>query len=64
MDFIDRFNWTDCLARVEAKLAQVASELAAWRTLAESRDYEQTGVSGDSVTPACYSRRERNIRVK
>ena len=49
MDFIDRFNWTDCLARVEAKLAQVASELAAWRTLAESRDYEQTGASGDSV---------------
>jgi hypothetical protein len=51
MDFIARFNWTDCLARVEAKLAQVASELAAWRTLAESRDYEQTGASGDSVTP-------------
>jgi len=32
---------TDSLARVEAKLAQVASELAIWRTLAESTDYEQ-----------------------
>jgi NAD(P)-dependent dehydrogenase (short-subunit alcohol dehydrogenase family) len=32
---------TDSLARVEAKLAQVASELAAWRTLAESTDYEK-----------------------
>jgi len=29
---------TDSLARVEAKLAEVASELAAWRTLAESTD--------------------------
>jgi NAD(P)-dependent dehydrogenase (short-subunit alcohol dehydrogenase family) len=36
---------TDSLARVEAKLAEVASELAAWRTLAESTDYEQTGTS-------------------
>ena len=43
---------TDSLARVEAKLAQVASELATWRTLAESTDYEQTGASGDSVRPA------------
>jgi hypothetical protein len=33
---------TDSLARVEAKLAQVATELAAWRTLAESTDREQT----------------------
>ena len=33
---------TDCLARVEAKLSQVADELAKWRTLAESTDYEQT----------------------
>ena len=41
---------TDCLARVEAKLAEVASELAAWRTLAESTDCEPTGASG--VTPA------------
>ncbi len=32
---------TDSLARVEAKLAQVAGELATWRTLAESTDYEQ-----------------------
>jgi NAD(P)-dependent dehydrogenase (short-subunit alcohol dehydrogenase family) len=32
---------SDSLARVEAKLEQVASELAAWRTLAESTDYEQ-----------------------
>lgn len=30
---------TDCLARVEAKLAQVASELAAWRSVAESTDF-------------------------
>jgi NAD(P)-dependent dehydrogenase (short-subunit alcohol dehydrogenase family) len=30
---------TDSLARVEAKLAHVATELAAWRTLAESTDY-------------------------
>jgi hypothetical protein len=43
---------TDSLARVEAKLAQVASELATWRTLAKSTDYEQTGASGDSVRPA------------
>jgi NAD(P)-dependent dehydrogenase (short-subunit alcohol dehydrogenase family) len=32
---------TDSVARVEAKLAQVASELAAWRALAESTDYEK-----------------------
>ena len=32
---------TDSLARVETKLAQVAGELATWRTLAESTDYEQ-----------------------
>ena len=32
---------TDSLARVEAKLAQVAAELAAWRTLAESTDRDQ-----------------------
>jgi hypothetical protein len=36
---------TDSLARVEAKLAQVASELAAWRTLAESTDYGQSGTT-------------------
>ena len=36
---------TDSLARVEAKLAQVASELAAWRTLAESTDYEQSATT-------------------
>jgi NAD(P)-dependent dehydrogenase (short-subunit alcohol dehydrogenase family) len=33
---------TDCLARVEAKLARVTAELAAWRTLAESTDYKPT----------------------
>jgi hypothetical protein len=33
--------FADSLARVEAKLSQVASESAAWRTLAESTDYEQ-----------------------
>ena len=32
---------TDSLARVEAKLAQVATELAAWRSLAKSTDDEQ-----------------------
>jgi hypothetical protein len=31
---------TDSLAAVEAKLAQVATELAAWRTLAQSTDHE------------------------
>ena len=31
---------TDALARVEGKLAQVATELAAWRTLAESTDHD------------------------
>lgn len=36
---------TDSLARVEAKLAAVASELAAWRILAESTDYEQASNS-------------------
>ena len=36
---------TDSLAGVEAKLAQVATELAAWRTLAQSTDHEQTGMS-------------------
>ena len=36
---------TDSLAGVEAKLAQVATELAAWRTLAQSTDHEQTGTS-------------------
>jgi NAD(P)-dependent dehydrogenase (short-subunit alcohol dehydrogenase family) len=30
----------DCVARVEAKLAQVAAELAEWRALAESTGYE------------------------
>lgn len=33
---------TDCLARVEEKLALVAKELAAWRNLAESTDYGST----------------------
>ena len=32
---------TDSLARVEAKLASVATELAAWRSLAKSTDDEQ-----------------------
>lgn len=32
---------TDSLARVEAKLGQVATELAAWRRLAESTDRDQ-----------------------
>ncbi|MGA8152176.1 MAG: oxidoreductase [Terriglobales bacterium] len=32
---------TDCLARVEAKLSRVAEELAKWRKLAESTDYQQ-----------------------
>jgi hypothetical protein len=36
---------TDSLARVEAKLAQVATELAAWRTLAESTDHDQRGTT-------------------
>ena len=36
---------TDSLARVEAKLALVATELAAWRTLAESTDREQAGTA-------------------
>jgi hypothetical protein len=36
---------TDSLARVEAKLAQVATELDASRTLAESTDHEETGTS-------------------
>ena len=31
---------TDCVARVERKLSQVASELEKWRTLAESTDYD------------------------
>ena len=33
---------TDCIARVEEKLAQVAKELAAWRSVAESTNYEAT----------------------
>jgi len=33
---------TDSLARVEAKLAHVATELAEWRTLAESTDAVRT----------------------
>jgi NAD(P)-dependent dehydrogenase (short-subunit alcohol dehydrogenase family) len=33
---------TDCVAQVEAKLAQVTEELARWRHLAESTDYEQS----------------------
>jgi NAD(P)-dependent dehydrogenase (short-subunit alcohol dehydrogenase family) len=41
---------TDSLARVEAKLAQVASELAAWRKLAESTDHKET-VTTTSVPP-------------
>jgi len=32
---------TDSIARVEGKLALSRSRLAAWRTLAESTDYEQ-----------------------
>ena len=36
---------TDSLARVEEKLTQVATELAAWRTLAQSTDYAQTGTT-------------------
>jgi hypothetical protein len=36
---------TDSLARVEAKLTQVASELSAWRTLAEYTDHEQMSLA-------------------
>jgi len=32
---------TDCVARVERKLSQVATELAKWRSLAESTDYDK-----------------------
>src|SRR5262249_18375664 len=32
----------DCVARVEAKLASVAAELATWRDLAESTEYVET----------------------
>jgi hypothetical protein len=31
---------SDCVARVEAKLSQVAHELAEWRTLALSTDHD------------------------
>ena len=40
---------TDSLARVEAKLASVATELAAWRSLAKSTDDEQ--VTATSLPP-------------
>jgi len=36
---------TDSLERVEAKLAQVATELAAWRALAKSTDHDQAGTT-------------------
>lgn len=32
---------TDCVTQVEAKLANVTKELAAWRALAESTDHEE-----------------------
>ena len=43
---------SDCVARVEAKLSQVARELDRWRALALSTDHDDARASGRGALPA------------